>query len=159
MKLLLIGFIVLLTHQTEVPTQFSEAALKDNFMTLDGDLIPFKEILKQEEGKEVVIDIWASWCTDCIAGMPKVKHLQKQYPDVVFVFLSLDKEEEKWKIGIDKFNLKGEHYFMQSGWKGEFGTFVKLDWIPRYMVIDKKGNIELFKAIMADDKEIKKALK
>ena len=28
---------------------------------------------------------------------------------------------------------------MQSGWKGAMGTFLDLDWIPRYMIIDKQG--------------------
>ena len=47
---------------------------------------------------------------------------------------------------------------MQSGWKGPFGNFVALDWIPRYMVVDKDGNIKLYKAIEADDTKIKNIL-
>ena len=47
---------------------------------------------------------------------------------------------------------------MQSGWKGSFGEFVDLDWIPRYMVVDKEGTIKLFKAVKADDKRIKEIL-
>ena len=43
---------------------------------------------------------------------------------------------------------------MQSGWKGPFGEFLDLDWIPRYLVIDKQGNIKLFKATKAKDKNI-----
>lgn len=155
-------FIILIfsifSCNTEKPTTFSEEALNDQFVTLDGNNIPFKTILKAHKGEQIVIDIWASWCRDCIAGMPKVKALQKQYPNVTYVFLSLDKSLDKWKKGIEKHNLKGEHYFMQSGWKGAFGTFVDLDWIPRYMVIDTNGNIVLFKAIKADNQKIKDAL-
>ena len=47
---------------------------------------------------------------------------------------------------------------MQSGWKGAFGTFLDLDWIPRYMVIDKQGNIKLFKATKATDIKIIEAI-
>ena len=40
---------------------------------------------------------------------------------------------------------------MQSGWKGAMGTFLDLDWIPRYMIIDKQGAIKVFKAIKTSD--------
>ena len=46
---------------------------------------------------------------------------------------------------------------MASGWEGDFATFVDLDWIPRYMVVDADGTIELFKAIKMDDKELLKS--
>ena len=48
---------------------------------------------------------------------------------------------------------------MKSGWKGAFGSFLKLDWIPRYMVVDKQGNIKLYNSVQADDKNIKNLLK
>ncbi|WOD42462.1 TlpA family protein disulfide reductase [Hwangdonia lutea] len=144
---------------TEVPTQFSEEALNDTFVTLEGNNIAFKDILETHKGKTIVIDIWASWCKDCIKGMPKVKALQSEYKEAVYIFLSLDKSQNAWKKGIENYKVNGEHYFMQSGWKGAFGNFVNLDWIPRYMVINKTGNIELFKAVKADDDKLIEAIK
>ena len=143
----------------EKPTQFSEAALNDTFITLDGESTTFKAILETNKGKTTIVDIWASWCSDCIKGMPKVKKLQENYPDAAYVFLSLDKTQDAWKNGIEKYGVNGQNYFMQSGWKGAFGNFVQLDWIPRYMVIDQNGNIKLFKAIEADDEQLIKILK
>ncbi|WP_445736649.1 TlpA family protein disulfide reductase [Mariniflexile sp.] len=159
-KYILIFFLTFISCKAqETPKVFSEAALNDTFLNLDGSSIPFKTILDANKGKTIVVDIWASWCGDCIKGMPKVKALQKQYKDAEYVFLSLDKTQDAWKKGIEKYEVKGQHYFMESGWKGPFGEFVHLDWIPRYMVIDKKGNIKLFKAIEADDKKITSILK
>lgn len=142
----------------EIPTQFSEAALNDSFINIDGSSTTFKDILEANSGKTIVIDIWASWCGDCIKSMPKVKDLQKKYKDVTYIFLSLDKTQEAWKKGIKKYDVKGQHYFMQSGWKGPFCEFIHLDWIPRYMVINQEGKIKLFKAIEADDKKITELL-
>ncbi len=142
----------------ETPKVFSESALNDSFIKLDGSSTTFKDILDTNKGKTIIIDIWASWCSDCIKGMPKVKDLQKKFGNVTYVFLSLDKTQEAWKKGIDKYNVQGQHYFMQSGWKGPFGEFVQLDWIPRYMVVDANGTIKLFKAIEADDKKITEIL-
>ena len=47
---------------------------------------------------------------------------------------------------------------MPSGWKGPFSDFIDLDWVPRYMVIDGTGNITLFRAITANDPNIRQHL-
>lgn len=150
--------LVFFSCNAQEPTVFSEDALNDTFITLEGEERAFKDILDTYKGSTLVIDIWASWCKDCVGGMPKVKALQKDYEDVTYIFLSLDKTQDAWKKGIEKYDVVGEHYFMQSGWKGPFGTFVGLDWIPRYMVVDKDGNISMFKAVEADDPKIKNTL-
>lgn len=141
----------LLSCQNRVETQFSEAALNDKFVTLNGDSILFKTILEKNLGNTVFIDVWASWCKDCLEGLPSVKELQQKHPEVDFVYLSLDKTQKAWKKGINRLEIKGDHYFMQSGWKGAMGTFLDLDWIPRYMIIDKQGSIKVFKAIKTTD--------
>lgn len=155
---LVILFISLFGCNTEVPTQFSKDALNDTFISLEGNSITFNDILETYKGETIVIDIWASWCADCIKGMPKLKVLQEEYTDVHYIFLSLDRNETAWRKGIKKYNVKGEHYYMKSGWDGPFGEFVNLRWIPRYMIIDKTGAIKLFKAVKADDKRIKENL-
>lgn len=156
---ILILLFSIFSCNTEVPTQFSEEALNDTFITLEENNTTFKDILSTHKGKTILIDLWATWCKDCIVGMPKIKALQNEFKDVVFVFLSLDKNEKAWKRGIKKYNLTGEHYFIQSGWDGVFCDFINLNWIPRYMVINKAGNIELFKAVKADDDKLIQAIK
>ncbi|NND26432.1 MAG: TlpA family protein disulfide reductase [Flavobacteriaceae bacterium] len=143
----------------EKPTLFSEEALNDTFKELDGNEIIFQQILDKHEGKTILIDVWASWCADCITGIPTVKTLQQEFPEVVFLFLSEDRTEAAWKRAIEKYKIEGEHYYMITGHDGPFGEFLNSNWIPRYMVIDKNGNIKLFKAKSAKDKRIKEALK
>ncbi len=158
MNYLLILIISFFSCNTESPTQFSVEALNDTFITKEGHSIAFKDILENHKGKTLVIDVWASWCRDCIEGMPKIKGLQEEYKNVTYIFLSLDKTEKAWKKGIKKHHIEGAHYFMQSGWEGAFGKFLDLDWIPRYMVVDANGNIKLFEAVKADDIRIKENL-
>lgn len=143
----------------ETPTEFSEKALNDVFITLENDSIQFKDIIAKHNGKKVLIDIWASWCKDCIVGLPRVKQLQKEFPEVTFLFLSLDKDVASWKRGIERFDIKGEHYFMQSGWDGDFGDFLGLNWIPRYLVVNENGFVDLFKSTKVTDPKIVNALK
>jgi|TARA_Y100000385_G_scaffold282712_1_gene337593 thiol-disulfide isomerase/thioredoxin len=159
-SLIIIVFVTtILSCQNREETEFSTAALNDEFVTLDAERIPFKAILEKHKGKTVFINVWASWCKDCLKGLPAVKELQKTHTAVDFVYLSLDKSKTAWKKGIDRLQIKGAHYFMQSGWKGPMGLFLDLDWIPRYMIIDKQGGIKVFKAIKTTDKKLLKNLK
>lgn len=142
----------------EVPTKFSEEALNDTFITIDDKEVTFAQILESYNGENIFIDVWASWCSDCLKSLPEVKELQKEYPDMVFLFLSVDKKIENWKSGITKYKIYGEHYFIKSGWNSDFGDFIDLDWTPRYMIIDKEQNIKLFEAVKTNDKKLKEAL-
>lgn len=159
MNYLLVLFISFLSCNTEVPTKFSEDALNDTFLSLGGDSMTLQSILDKHEGKNVVIDIWASWCGDCIVGMPKVKALQQAYPEAAYVFLSLDRGEDAWKRGIRKYDVQGEHYYLPDGKKSAFGDFVDISWIPRYMLVNKAGEIVVFDVIEADDDKLIEALK
>ena len=139
-------------------TSFKKEGLENIMVTTENKPITFAEILKKYEGTTIVIDVWASWCPDCIKGMPKVKELQEKNPEVTFLFISMDKSYESWLKGIEKYEVRGEHYLTADGMKGVFGKSVDLDWIPRYMVVDKKGKIALYKVIEADDEKLIKTL-
>jgi thiol-disulfide isomerase/thioredoxin len=64
----------------------------------------------------MVIEMWASWCKDCVKAMPKIKELQANNPDVDYVFISMDKTD-KWITGIDKHELKGDHLWLMTNSK------------------------------------------
>ena len=162
MKRALIIFLCINTFlncQSISEEKFSEEALQDQFINFDGDSVSFKSILDSHKGRDVLIDVWASWCKDCIKSLPKLKELQSSYPNLDYIFLSLDKSQKAWRKGIERNNLKGEHYFMSSGWKGPMGNFLNLDWIPRYLLVNSEGEIVVYKAIKPNDKNLLKNLK
>jgi hypothetical protein len=43
--------------------------------------------------------------------------------------------------------------------KGEFGKSINLDWIPRYIILDKDGKIVTYRAIETDFEQINEQLK
>jgi thiol-disulfide isomerase/thioredoxin len=134
----------------QAQTEFSKESLTAKLINIENQGISFEEILKQNQGKTVVIEVWASWCSDCIKSMPLVKDLKEKYKEVAFINLSCDKNFEAWKSGIEKFEVSGDNFLIPDGMKGEFGTSIKLDWIPRFIVINKEGKIVLFRAIEKD---------
>ncbi|MAZ28937.1 MAG: alkyl hydroperoxide reductase [Cytophagaceae bacterium] len=144
-------FVFLSIHAQET---FENKALAENMLSMDGDEVTFEQILEAHKGKPVLIDIWASWCKDCIAGFPKLKELQAKNTQMDYVFLSLDKEIDRWKNGIEKYALAGDHYYIKAGWKGDFCTSIDLDWIPRYILLDAKGKIKVYRAIETTDQNL-----
>lgn len=161
LKIVLIAFIaIVISACAQEKTAFEATTLSEKFETIDGIEVTLQDILDKHKGKTVVIDVWASWCSDCLKGLPLVKELQEKTvaDDLVYVFLSVDKKKESWKSAIKKRQIIGDHYFIPTGMKGSFGKAINLDWIPRYMVIGKNGSIKLYKAVKADDSKILEAI-
>ncbi|AWG22368.1 alkyl hydroperoxide reductase [Flavobacterium faecale] len=146
----LVFIFISCSNKTKEKTSFSTEALKETLLTREGNQVSFESILKANEGKTTVIEVWASWCGDCIKAMPKLKELQAKHPEVNYVFISMDKTEIAWQNGIIKHDLKGSHFMANDQMKGKFAGAIDLDWIPRYIVIDKTGKIALYRAIETD---------
>ena len=156
---LLIAFATFSCTSNAQKTKFSEEALSETLLATDGSQVAFKDILKKHKGKTLVIDVWASWCGDCVKAMPKLKELQANNPDVAYVFISMDKTVDKWKAGIEKHEMKGDNFMANDQMKGVFAKAIDVDWIPRYIILDKKGKIVLYRAIETDFDKINETLK
>lgn len=153
----MIGLISCSTTNKE-KTSFTKEALIETLLNSEGNQVTFESILKENESKITVIEVWASWCGDCIRAMPKLKALQTQHPDINYVFISMDKSADAWKNGIAKHELKGSHYMANDQMNGKFAKAIDLDWIPRYIILDKTGKIVLYRAIEKDFDLINKTI-
>ncbi|WP_293891005.1 TlpA family protein disulfide reductase [Flavobacterium sp.] len=157
--LCILAIVVAYAFSTVHNDTFSKKALSKKLITPENTEISFKKILKKHSGKVTVIEVWASWCGDCVKAMPNVKEMQTNHPNVDYVFISMDKAFDKWQAGIEKHELKGDHYWATDGMKGAFGKSINLDWIPRYIILDKKGKIVIYRAIETDFAKIDEQLK
>ena len=136
-------------------TEFSKEALSEHLTTMEGKHISAENIISQYKGKILIIDFWASWCKDCILALPKTKELKEKNPDIDFVYFSLDRSEEQWKKGLEKYGLEEEkNYWFQQGWKNEFNNYIDLNWVPRFIVVNQEGKIAKYYAISPEDPEL-----
>ena len=139
-------------------TEFPAAALQDTLVDLQGNSATIEKVLSNYKGKIVVLDLWATWCGDCIKNIPSLKTLHDKNPDVAFVYLSMDRTSEAWKKGIEKYQIEGNHYYIGNNWKGNFGTGIDLNWIPRYLVLDQNGKIANYYTVKADDPKVQETI-
>jgi len=56
--------------------EFTKESLSKKLISFDKSTISFEDILKKHTGKVTVIEVWASWCSDCVKAMPKIKETQ-----------------------------------------------------------------------------------
>lgn len=141
---------------------FPDSVMNISFVTLTNERITFADILEKHKDKKLFIDFWASWCRDCIVGYPKLEELMKEVDStrVDFVFISVDKDEVKWRNAIERFNINGgTHYRSESAWYSPLTNYIVLDWIPRYIIVDEKQRVVLPKAVNTDHPDVKKVLR
>ncbi len=157
---IIVAFFIFGCSQNKIEKEsFSAEALSHEVVSLNGKKVSFSEVLEKHKGKAILIEVWASWCSDCVKAMPLMKELQAEDSEVKYIFLSMDKNASAWKKGIEQHNIKGDHYWAEDGMKGAFAKSLHVNWIPRYIVVDKDGNIALYNAIETDFKKIKETLK
>ncbi|KMQ59442.1 alkyl hydroperoxide reductase [Chryseobacterium angstadtii] len=152
-----------LSYSQEQPkvlkTSFSREALAQKLEDEEGKNTTIQQILDQHKGKILVIDFWAGWCRDCLKALPKAEELERNNPNIDFVFLSLERSKEGFDKSLERFNMKDkDNYWFASGWKNDFNNYVDLNWIPRYMVIDQKSSIAKYYAISPEDPDIQETI-
>jgi thiol-disulfide isomerase/thioredoxin len=99
--------------------------------------------LKSFRGKVVYLDIWASWCGPCRAEIPEAKKLEEEMKDkeIAFVCISVDADENAWKKIIKEKEMAGIHLLSKGNFNSEIARLYNVKGIPRYVIIDKNGNI------------------
>lgn len=104
-----------------------------------------KTKLEELRGKYVYIDVWATWCGPCRAEIPSLKKVEEKYhgKNIEFVSISVDvdKDHDKWKNFVTEKQLDGTQLIADKNWLSDFITSYKINSIPRFILIDPKGNI------------------
>lgn len=111
--------------------------------------------LADYKGKVILLDMWFTGCAGCIQVakvLPEIEEKFSQNPDVVFVSLSIDKAQDKWKKSISgSTESRGKHFtttstkYLNTGSVGSGHPFIKkynpTNTYPRLLVIDRSGRI------------------
>jgi thiol-disulfide isomerase/thioredoxin len=100
--------------------------------------------LSDFKGKVIFIDLWATWCSPCIAALPHILELEESFKhnkEVIFIFLANNKEDT-WKGYLSQHpEFIGFHLRIKQEDSRTLEKSWKLAGIPRYMLIDKEGKI------------------
>ena len=105
--------------------------------TMDGN--PF--YLEQVRGEVVFLNFWATWCPPCIAEMPSIERLYRDYGDRVhFIMLTTDDPAT-----VRQFMGKHEYSFPVYIQTYQAPEIFETGSIPTTYVIDRSGRIRMKK--------------
>jgi len=101
--------------------------------------------LADYEGKLVLIEFWASWCSYCQAENPVLVMLHNAYKNKGFKILgiSLDTDKSKWIDGIENENLDFDHVSDLKGFDSPVANLYSVNGIPHMCLVDENGVIIL----------------
>ena len=94
---------VLLTAAVAFPQESPDAAAKKPELTVwsPAPALAIEKWVKGspvagfEKGKTYVVEFWATWCGPCIAGMPHLSELQRQYRDKNVTIIGVSSEDPR----------------------------------------------------------------
>lgn len=97
-------------------------------------------------GKVVYVDFWASWCRPCLGEIPASAALKQRFAgqDVVFLNLSIDRDEAKWRAALAAHPALAGPASVQAWVKDGADPAIapyQATGIPRYCLIGRDGRI------------------
>lgn len=126
-------------YSKQMPIIFADSQV--NIKNIEGVLERFK-------GKAVYIDLWASWCSPCIASFTYNKKVDSFLlaNSIERIYISLDDNKAKWKAAVNKYLLGGFHVLANESLIAALKELLGVKdgaeiGIPRYFIYDKGGNL------------------
>ncbi|WP_294184293.1 redoxin family protein [uncultured Sphingobacterium sp.] len=125
--------------EIETPAPLSEK-IKDHKFSSGIEEI-FKEIIAKNKNKVIYVDIWSPWCGPCLKEMPNSKKLEQKLKNkaVSFIYICVFSDEDRYLRTLNKLQLGGEHYFLNSQQSVDLSKIFNIPGIPYYIYIDKNG--------------------
>lgn len=118
--------------------------------------------LESLKGKYVYVDVWATWCGPCRQQIPFLKEVEAKYhgKNIEFVSISIDalKDHDKWKKMVEDQKLGGIQLMAENAWQSSFTAAYGIDSIPRFLLIDPKGNVVESNAKRPSDPKLQEQL-
>jgi thiol-disulfide isomerase/thioredoxin len=109
--------------------------------TLDGKTFNTKNI--QNDGKPVLISLWATWCKPCVAELMAINDVYDEWQDetgVVLYAISIDDTKTAAKVA-PFVNGKGWNYLVLQDVNGDFKRAMNVVDVPYLCLLNGNGEI------------------
>lgn len=111
------------------------------------------------EGKNLYVDVWATWCSPCRDERPHFENLISDYEDsdkISFIGISIDRDTAAWSKMIQFHEMKGLQLY--AGVESSFREDYQIRPIPHFLLIDAEGYIVDYKAPPPSSEKIRERI-
>jgi len=134
------------------PVEAGKAAPSFSLDRLDGKVVTSRAL----KGKVILLDFWASWCAPCIASMPAIAKLQRDYGSkgLVVLGVTFDDDNAKLKAFLGRRSPGVMVVKPTPSFNRDYGTLLHLKGdrlvtsdkliqanLPTWILIDRKGRL------------------
>jgi thiol-disulfide isomerase/thioredoxin len=107
--------------------------------TIDGQRISLDSL----SGKVVLIDFWATWCPPCVAALPHIQQIARQFEGqpLVIVSVSFDSDDAKWRAFVARNHMTWLQ-IRDGRFTGPLAQIFDIRAIPATLTIDADGVLE-----------------
>ncbi|MEM6794934.1 MAG: TlpA disulfide reductase family protein [Acidobacteriota bacterium] len=137
---LLLALLAVGSARAEGPSAFAELLAGETYTDLEGESWTAEDLA----GRVVLVDFWATWCTPCIAQMPKLKELDARYDraDLVIVGVALDSLDRRRLRSFTKRHRLGWPQIHEPlGTESEIARRFAVEAVPATFLIDRSGRV------------------
>jgi thiol-disulfide isomerase/thioredoxin len=124
------------------PASSGAAAPVSNKDSPPGVTTPHWPLLKSLNGKVVLVDFWASWCTPCLQSFPWMNELQQKHSEKGLVILAINLDQDPTLA--DAFLKKVPAKFrVEYDADGTIARQFDVQAMPTSILIDRSGRVRV----------------
>ncbi|THB62973.1 MAG: TlpA family protein disulfide reductase [Desulfovibrio sp.] len=129
----------------------ARAAIPPNLTPLE-----LLQLINEAQGRVVVVNFFASWCTPCAVEIPGLITLRGEFNDdeVLFVGLSVDQDMGDITDFVNKTPFNYPVYVVGD----DVATIFKVDSIPRLVIYDQSGRMAVDHEGLVEEDDLRQIL-
>jgi thiol-disulfide isomerase/thioredoxin len=115
-----------------------DTKVSDDWIFFDDDNRPHSFV--EYEGKAVLVVFWATWCTYCVAEMPSLEILQKDFRKLPIVIIPISEDFNPLSVVSEFYkNNKLNHLKIFYDQNNSLMKYFQLSGMPSSILIDSEG--------------------
>ena len=109
----------------------------EDFATMDQGVL--QSVVAEQQGKPVIMILWATWCPSCKEAMPQLEKLSRERSDVQVLAVSVDDSKDAL-VSYFSDGLPHMKVFLAAD---DIGQLFNVQYIPHMVVFDGQGTVVL----------------